>query len=127
MRSMISADFASPARLHRGERRQFATGGEAHDADAVRLEIPFRRATAHHADGATGIGHRVILNRVSGAHLASETVFQDKRRDAMIAQPFRQRVAFMAETQLGMSSTGRDDHRDAVASLVGLKGVMEGL
>ena len=98
---------------HSGKSGEFATGGKAQNAQAVALQMPFGSAAANEADGAAGVGHGMILNGVGAALFASQAVLQHKGGDAVIAEPFGERVAFMAEAEFGMTAAGTDDDRRA--------------
>ena len=95
--------------LHGRVRSQFAARGKTKDADAVRLEVPFPGLTADEADGPACVGHSVILNGVGAAFLTSETIFEHEGSDAAIAKPLRQRIALMAQTELGVTTAWTDD------------------
>ncbi len=105
----VGGVFFASVGLHGGESGQLTTSGEAEDANAVRLDVPLGSATANGADGAASIGHGVILNGVGAAFLTGEPVFQHKGGDAAITEPLGERVAFMAEAELGMTTARADD------------------
>lgn len=101
--------------LHGGKGGEFTPGGEAENAKTVGFHVPFGGAAADEADGTARIGHGVILNGVGAALFASEAVFQHKGGDTALLEPLGERVAFVAEAELGMAAAGTDDDGGAGA------------
>ena len=66
-------------------------------------------STADEADGPACVGHRVILNGVGAAFVTSETIFQHEGSDAAIAKPLCQCIAFVAQTEFGVTTAWTDD------------------
>jgi len=105
----VGGVFFASVGLHGGKSGQLTSGGEAEDADAVRLNVPLDSAAANGAYGAACIGHGVVLNGVGAAFFAGEPVFQHKGGDTTITEPLGERIAFMAEAELGMTTARADD------------------
>ena len=110
--------------LHGGEGGEFATGGEADDADAVGFDVPFGGAGADDAEGAAGVGHGVVLDGVGAVGFAGEAVFEDESGDAAGLEPFGEGATFMAEAEFFVAAAGADD--DGGAGGLGGVGEVEG-
>src|SRR5579863_3212118 len=64
----------------------------------------------------------MLLNRISTAFLASQPVLEHERRNAPIAEPFRERVALMPQTKLGVPAA-RTDHDRCTCRFLSLRDI----
>ena len=89
-------------------------GGEAHDADAVRLDVELGRARSHDADRAEHVlqHRRMVVAR-------AQAVLQDERRDAARREPARHLMALVVHRERAVAAA-RADH-DARAGGLGLR------
>ena len=54
----------------------------------MRIDSPFRSTTANQADSALAVLRRCIRQLIRRIRLARKTIFEHKRRHAVIRQPF---------------------------------------
>src|SRR5437773_2717122 len=79
--------------------------GRAHNADALRIDFPFFRASAHHTHSARSVFQHARMPIAMG----TETIFQDEAGEAMLIQP--QRVIFpLMRGKPGVAAPGADDY-----------------
>lgn len=91
----------------------FTTGGEAHRADALRIQVPFRGTTADEAHGALDILARMDVEGVRRISLPRKPMLKNESGNAEIVHELGWLHAFADETQLPMSPAGNDDHGGA--------------
>src|SRR5437660_1341878 len=92
---------------------EMAAGGEAHDADAVRIDLPFRGARADETNGPLGVLQRRRMNR-RGTNFRGDAVLQDKCRHAEVVEELRDLLAFMVVGEEAVAASRTDDDRRAV-------------
>lgn len=95
--------------FHGGKGSEFTASGKTHDADTIRLDVPFGGAAAHDAQGAAGVGHGVVLDGVGAVGFAGEAVLEDEGSDAARLEPLGEGAAFMAEAEFFVAAAGADD------------------
>lgn len=109
-----------------GETRSFATGGEAHNADTLRIDAPLRRVRASEAHGtlrvhdrADGFHRRVALIVQGVAVLAGgHAILHHDRGEADRVQPLGHFRAFEVPSEDGKATTRADQHRTAIRLLL---------
>src|SRR5262249_39791321 len=92
-----------------GRRREMPAGGEAPDADALRVEVPFFGAGADGADRALD-----ILERCRMMVARRDTILEHERRHALLIEPFCDLLAFMVHSEKLIPAAGTDNDRCAV-------------
>src|SRR6266851_1929954 len=103
------------------ERGQFATGGKSHDPDALRIKSPLQGAAAHQTDRTLDIGQRTSFDSVGRARFPRQAILQHESRHAVVAQPFRDVVAFVVHPEFAMSAARRDNNRRSGGFVFGRK------
>ena len=88
-----------------------AAGGEADDADFLRINLPLGSVGADGANRLLGVEERHV--RTSGW----KTVFEDYAGDAVCVEPGGDAVAFALGHQAAVAAAGADDDRRAVRLL----------
>ena len=95
------------------ERRNLTTGRPAHDADARRVHLPFRRPGSHRAHGAANVFSGVV-DGVLRAGFEEQPVLQRECSDSQACEILRGLHAFVIEHQLTMSTARRNDDRSSI-------------
>ena len=97
----------------------FTSGGKAHRADALGIEIPLGGAAADDAHGALDVLTRMDIEGIGRVGLAREAMLKHEGGDAEIVHEFGRFHAFAAEAELPMSATWDDDHGGSVGLVLG--------
>ncbi len=85
---------------------QFRSGGETHDADFVRIEIPLFGIGAHQADGLQRV---VDLIRLRVVAIAAETVAEDDSVDAVVVKEGDEIGGFGTDVESVVAAAGRQN------------------
>ena len=80
---MRCSSCRTSSKLDRGRRGELGASGKAHDADLVRIDVPFLRMRADHADRLLRVVDRVGLRVVA---VAPQTIAQNDRIDAVVVE-----------------------------------------
>ena len=101
-----AGDVGIPMRADGGS--DVTPGAEAHDADALPIDIPGFGVGSDQADGALAVEHG------NGLAVGSDAVFKHEGGDAVVVQPMADIHAFVTSGQVGVTTTGADDDGAAI-------------
>lgn len=104
-------------RIVRHQRHEFPAGRKAHDADPMRIYPIVSCMSANPADGPPRICRGVTFDRIGGAGLPGEPVFEDKARDAEAVQRSRRHHPLVLEDQHPVTTAGYDHDGNSVGAL----------
>ena len=94
---------------------QMPAGGEAHDADFVRIDPPFFRVLADQLNRALGVLQRPD-RRIDHRLRTGQPVFEDDRGDAVLVVILGRKGAFHAEAQTAVAAAGTYNYSRASRS-----------
>ncbi len=98
------------AEQNRRGSRQFGARREAHDADLIRVDVPFLGVSAHHAYGLLRIVHRIGLRVVP---VLAQAIPQNHRIDPVVIEEGNEIRALRADVERIVSAPGHQNHRRA--------------
>ena len=85
---------------------QFRAGGESHNADLIRIDVPLFRVCAHQTDGLEGVVDRIGLHVIA---VAPQTITEDDSVHSVIVEPGNKVGAFRAYVERVVSASCCED------------------